>query len=457
MDVKDLWTAVLAELQVTLSETQYKTWVQNTRAESLTKDSLDIICETAFSKKQLEKKLHSLIQDSVNKIGKGKYELTFKVGAIEEKKKDEEMGPLFAPEKKEDKVTATRSLKAGLSPGFTFDTYIMGSNNRLAYAIATAVAENPGKMYNPFFLHSGVGLGKTHLMHAIGNETIRQNPDLKVIYTTGESFTNELIEAIQSGSRGGKSNTNKFRNKFRSADVLLIDDIQFIAGKESTQEEFFHTFNSLHMAQKQIVIASDRPPKDFTNLEARITSRFSSGIISDISAPDLDTRIAILRTKRDQNEHEVTNEVIDFVAEKIDTNIRELEGAYLQVYTFARAMGADPTLEVAAEALGASIIKEQVRKPVNLNQILKTVANYYSVRVTDIKGKRRTKDIVIPRQIAMFLMYDMTQTPYMSIGELMGGRDHTTVMHGVQKVEDVMMLESKTRQDIANIKRVLEG
>jgi chromosomal replication initiator protein len=418
---------------------------------------LEIICETAFSKKQLEKKLHSLIQDSVNKIGKGKYELIFKVGSITNQKKDVEMGPLFAPEKIADKVTTSKSLKAGLSPRFTFESYIMGSNNRLAYAIATAVAENPGKTYNPFFIHSGVGLGKTHLMHAIGNEIIRQSPDLNVIYITGESFTNELIEAIQSGSRGGKMSTNRFRNKFRSVDVLLIDDIQFIAGKESTQEEFFHTFNALQMAQKQIVIASDKPPRDFTNLEERITSRFSSGIISDITAPDLDTRIAILRTKRDSNKHEVTNDVIDFIAEKIDTNIRELEGAYLQVYTFAKAMGEDPTLEVAAEALGASIIKEQARKPVNLNQILKTVANYYSVRVTDIKGKRRTKNIVIPRQIAMFLMYDMTQTPYMSIGELMGGRDHTTVMHGVHKVGDVMIQEPKIRQDIANIKRVLEG
>lgn len=458
MNVKDLWTAVLAELQVTLSETQFKTWVQNTKAQNLTNNSIEIICETAFAKKQLEQKLRSLIQDSVNKIGKGKYQLVFKVGGVGVNKKfPTEMGPLFTPEEKPDSTRITsRVIKAGLSPNFTFENYVMGSNNRLAYAIATAVAENPGKMYNPFFLHSGVGLGKTHLMHAIGNEILTQQPKLNVIYITGESFTNELIEAILSGSRGGKGSTNRFRNKFRSVDVLLIDDIQFIAGKESTQEEFFHTFNALHMAQKQLVIASDRPPKDFTNLEERITSRFSSGIIADMSVPDIDTRIAILRTKRDQNQHSVPNDVLDFIAEKIDTNIRELEGAYLQVLTFARAHGEKPTLDTAAEALGASIIREKVRKPVNLNQILKTVANYYSVRVTDIKGKRRTKDIVIPRQIAMYLMYDMTQTPYMSIGELMGGRDHTTVMYGVQKVEDVMMQEVKTRQDIVNIKRVLE-
>ena len=459
MDVKDLWTAVLAELQVTLSETQYKTWVQNTRAENLTEDSLEIICETASSKKQLEKKLHSLIQDSVNKIGRGNYKLSYKVGEIEiPKENDSAMGPLFASQTTPDKTTLnSKAAKAGLSHNMRFENYVMGSNNRLAYAIATAIAENPGKMYNPFFLHSGVGLGKTHLMHAIGNEVILRHPGSKVIYITGESFTNELIGAIQSGNRGGSNGTNKFRNKYREVDVLLIDDIQFIAGKNSTQEEFFHTFNALHMAQKQIVIASDRPPKEFTNLEDRITSRFSSGIISDMSAPDVDTRIAILRNKRDSSNHDVPNETVDFIAEKIDTNIRELEGAYLQVLTFARALGKPPNLETAAEALGASIIQKEIKKPVNLNKILKTVANYYSIRVPDIKGKRRTRDIVVPRQIAMYLMYEMTQTPYMSIGELLGGRDHTTIMHGVQKVEGTLLQEIKTKQDVENIKHILEG
>ena len=235
----------------------------------------------------------------------------------------------------------------------------------------------------------------------------------------------------------------------------MLDDIQFIAGKEATQEEFFHTFNTLHMAQKQIVIASDRPPKDFTDLEERVTSRLSSGIISDISKPDIDTRIAILRTKRDQAGHSVPNEVIDFIAEKIDTNIRELEGAYLQVLTRAQADKVSPSLELAKTALEGSI-REKVKRTVNTNDIIKTVANYYSVRVTDLKGSRRTKEIVVPRQIAMYLMYEMTETPYMSIGELMGGRDHTTIMHGVQKVGGEMLQEVKTRRDIENIKKVLE-
>lgn len=456
MDVKDLWKAVLAELQVNLSETQYKTWVQKTRAQNLTKDSLEIVCENPFAKRQLEDRLRSLIQDSVNKIGKGDYKLIFKVGDVVSKNGTQTLGPLFEPEVKPlSEVAASKSIKAGLSPHMTFDSYIMGSNNQLAHAIASAVSEKPGKLYNPFFIYSGVGLGKTHLMQAIGNEIIQKHPNLKVIYTTGETFGNEIIDAIRSGARGGTGGTSWFRNKYRTVDVFLLDDIQFIVGKEATQEEFFHTFNTLHMAQKQIVIASDRPPKDFTNLEERVTSRLSSGIISDISRPDVDTRIAILRTKRDQAGHKVPNETIDFIAEKIDTNIRELEGAYLQVLTYAQANKIEPNLEAAKTALSSSI-REKNKRTINVNDIIKTVANYYSVKVTDLKGERRTKGVVIPRQIAMYLMYEMTETPYMSIGELMGGRDHTTIMHGVQKVGEEMLQEVKTRRDIENIKRVLE-
>jgi chromosomal replication initiator protein len=331
----------------------------------------------------------------------------------------------------------------------------MGSNNRLAFAIAKAVADNPGTKYNPFFLYAGVGLGKTHLIHAIGNEIIRAHSELNVAYTTGEAFTNELIESIQSGSRGGNYAANKFRNKYRSVDVLIIDDIQFIIGKESTQQEFFHTFNSLYLAQKQIVITSDRPPKNFTTLEDRITSRFNSGIIADITPPDLDTRIAILRTKRDISGDTIPNETIDFIAEKVDTNIRELEGAYLQVVTQSKAMAENPTLDFAATTLGHGMVREKIKRTTNVNDIIKTVATYYSVKVLDLKGKQRTKDLVIPRQVAMYLMYELTNTPYMTIGELLGGRDHTTIMHGVGKVKTDIEEDVRTRQDIANIRKTL--
>ncbi len=459
MDAKKLWDAVLAEQKLTLSELRFNTWLANTKAQNLTKESLEVICPNTHTKSMLEKNMLSLIQTSVNKIGKGEFELIFKVGRTDAQKEKEVklgMGPLFESEKKVDnKKVIESSQKANLSPRFGFDNYIMSSNNRLAYSIATAIAENPGEMYNPYFLHSGVGLGKTHLIQAIGNQIVRKNPNLKVIYTTGEAFMNELIENIQKG-RGGRYSIGTFRNKYRKVDVFIIDDIQFIAGKDSTQEEFFHTFNALHMAQKQIIIASDRPPKEFTELEDRITSRFSSGIIADISKPDVDTRIAILRAKRDQSNHSFPNEVIDFIAQQIDTNIRELEGAYIQVLTHARANDKDIDLEVAANALGHALIKEKVHKPININDILKTVSNYYSIKMIDIKGKRRTKEIVVPRQVAMYLIYDMTATPFVSIGELLGGRDHTTVMHGVRKVEDNITREVKLRQDVDNIKQALE-
>ncbi|MFZ5424415.1 MAG: chromosomal replication initiator protein DnaA [Patescibacteria group bacterium] len=451
LNEKKLWDAVLAELQLTLSELNYQTWVANTKARNLTNSSVEVICPSPFVKDRLQKSLFSLIQNSVNKIGKGEYEIFFKVGDTQDKKETSlNIGPLFETSATND----TNAKSAGLSPKFTFDNYVMGSNNRLAFAIATAVAENPGKAYNPFFIYSGVGLGKTHLMQAIGNKILQDNPKSKVIYATGEAFMNEMIEAIQSGRGKGRYNTNQFRNKYRNADVLLIDDVQFIAGKETTQEEFFHTFNTLYLAQKQIVLTSDRPPKDFTDLEDRITSRFSSGIIADIQTPDIDTRIAILRKKRTDTHDSINDDTINFIAEKINTNIRELEGAYLQVLTYAKAIGESPEIQIAAEALGQSI-KEEKRKPININQIIKTVCNYYSIRLTDIKGKRRTKNIVLPRQVAMYLIHNMTETPYMSIGEILGGRDHTTIMHGVRKVEEEVEFEGKLKQDINNIKHAL--
>lgn len=459
MDEKTLWKAVLAELQMILSETQYKTWVANTEAQNLTKDSVEVVCDNPFVKKRLED-LRSLIKASIDKVAKGDYDLIIRVGSISKDKKQKtnpKKEPLFSSTKTPSTINSKKAKKSGLSPNLTFDNYIMGENNRLAYAIATAIAEKPGKAYNPFFLHSGVGLGKTHLIHAIGNEICNKFPELNVIYTTGEAFANELIEMIQKGNRGAYS-TNKFRNKYRKADVFLIDDIQFIIGKESTQQEFFHTFNSLHMSQKQIVIASDRPPKDFNTLENRITSRFSSGIIADIIKPTLDTRIAILRTKRDRANDNISNEVIDFIATKIDSNIRELEGSYLQVLTYTRSQQTEATVKSAREILSSSILNDEPKdKKVNLNDILKTVASYYSIKIKDIKGKRRTKDIVLPRQVAMYLMYEMTETPYMTIGELIGGRDHTTIMHGVRKIESNLLEKRRTKQDVANIKRVLVG
>ncbi|MEN9389405.1 MAG: hypothetical protein RLY61_489 [Candidatus Parcubacteria bacterium] len=444
---KKLWDAVLADMQVTLSEMEYGMWFKNTHIEMPSEAMIEVCCPSIYITDMLKKKYMSLIQSSVNRIGKNSFDLTFKVGTKHETSLEIDKGPLFT------QTPTASNGNSTLNPKFTFENYVMGANNRLAFSIATAVADNPGKIYNPFFLYSKVGLGKTHLMQAVGNRILQKDPNAKIIYATSETFTNELIENLQLGKSKGKYTSNKFREKYRNVDVLLIDDIQFIAGKEATQEEFFHTFNTLHMAQKQIVLTSDRPPKDFTNIEERITSRFGMGIIADIQSPDIETRIAILRNKRDKNGDDIPNEVIDFIAESINTNIRELEGAYLQVITYARAVGQELNVKTASDAIGQSI--KTAAKPINLNQILKVVSSYYNVSIADMKSKRRTQELVTPRQMSMYLLYELTQTPYITIGELLGGRDHTTIMHGVRKVEEGLKSYSKTKQEYLNIKQLL--
>jgi len=456
-DIKDFWKKVLGILETELNPTAYNTWVRSITPENLTKNSVDLTVPMEYNVKQLEK-YRSLILDAIERVGKNKFKIQFLVKKVEgdnvaELDEEKDLGPLFES-KKQLKADSKRVERAGLNPRFTFENFIMGNSNQLAYAIAQAISENPGESYNPFFLYSGVGLGKTHLTQAIGNKILGNSPKTNVVYTTGESFMNELIEAIQSGKGRGKYTSNEFRNKFRKADVLLIDDIQFIIGRESTQLEFFHTFNALYMSGKQIVLTSDRPPKDFTNLEKRITSRFGSGIIADIQYPDTDLRTAILRTKRDINRDEVSDEVIDYIAQYVSTNIRELEGAYLQVLTTSRASGRSPNMDLVESILGKNM-KTQRKKALTLNQILKEVCRYYAVKSVDVKGKRRTKNIVIPRQVAMFLMRELTEEPLMSIGQFLGGRDHTTVMHGIRKVENELVEMTKTRQDVDNVRRMI--
>jgi chromosomal replication initiator protein len=452
IDEQKLWKAVLAAMEVNLSETNYKTWMAASRAENLTEDSIEIVFPNELAKKKAESIFLPMIQDSVNKIGKGNFKLVFKVGQTTPKpKKDEAAGPLFQAVSSE---ASQRGIKNGLNPHYTIETYITGGTNQLAYAIASAIISNPGTKYNPFFLYSGVGLGKTHLIQAIGNKISQENPNKKIIYCTGENFTNELIESLHKGKGKRAYETDSFRKKYRTADVLIIDDIQFIAGKEATQEEFFHTFNELYMSQKQIVLASDRPPEEFKNIEERITSRFKSGMMADIQPPDYELRTAILRAKRDEDGEGIPNDVISFIAENINTNIRELEGAYLQVLTFTKATGEEPNVEVAKKAL-SNIIKADSNKPININNIINAVCSHYAIKQVDIKGKRRTKDIVLPRQVAMYLMYELTGTPYMSIGEVLGGRDHTTVMHGYEKIKREIEQSSSMRKDIITIKQAL--
>jgi len=464
VEAKDLWKAIKSELEIILSPSNYQTWVASTKAEYSDENTLVVFCSSEFIRSRLETKLSAFIKQIAEKILKRPIMIEYQIKKSEVEvttgKSNEELkpAPLFAQLQTHTALNINEiKIKSGLSPRYTFENYVMGKNNQLAYAIAVAVANSPGTQYNPVFFYSSVGLGKTHLAQAIGNKILDDKPHFKILYCTGETFTNELIEQIQN-SRSGKSKKSpqEFRDKFRKADVLIIDDIQFIAGKEATQEEFFHTFNALKENQKQVIVTSDRPPRDLKNIAERITSRFGSGVIADIQTPDVETRTAILRTKRDNSNEQIPNNVLDFIAEKVNSNVREMEGAYLQVLTYSRTLGLDVTVDVAAQALGQSIIREAKFKPINLNQILKHVCAYYSVKSVDLKGPKRNKELVIPRQMLMYLIKDLTQTPLMSIGEFLGGRDHTTIMHGVSKVETQAQKDQNTAKDIQNIKKLIQ-
>ncbi len=442
-----LWEAVIARLGVTFTDSVMGPWVKTAYMENLTENSVEIVCSSEHAKTMLIKTCGTVLQDYVNEVCDGKYTVLYKIGKLRPKSKTkiEKKAPLFE--------TSSATLKdSGLFPKYTFDTFVEGGSNLLAYSMALAITKSPGTLYNPFFLHSNVGLGKTHLMQAIGNELLKTQPRLKVIYTTGETFTNELIEAIRLGK-----GTQRFRDKFRKIDVLLLDDIQFIIGKEATQEEFFHTFNTLYNAQKQIVITSDKPPKEFKTLEPRLRSRFGSGVIVEILPPDTETRIAILREKRELNKDTVPDEVINVIAQRIQTNIRELEGAYIQVVTRAKALKEEVTLEKALYVLDQTFGKEERKRPLNLNQVLNAVCKYYSVTSTELKGSRRTKNLVLPRQVAMYLLKELTDTPYITIGEFLGGRDHTTIMHGTRKIEGEIGKNLELEQDIKNVTQLVNA
>lgn len=332
---------------------------------------------------------------------------------------------------------------ANLNPKYTFDTFVVGSNNNLAHAAALAVAESPGEIYNPLFIYGGVGLGKTHLMHAIAHFILKNTPDAKILYVTSETFTNELIDAIRNKNN---TTTTEFREKYRNNDVLLIDDIQFIIGKESTQEEFFHTFNTLYESKKQIIISSDKPPKEIETLEERLRSRFEWGLTVDIQSPDYETRMAILRKKEELEGYNIDNEVITYIATNIKSNIRELEGALTKVMAYSRLNKCEINLKMAEEAL-KDIISPGAQREVTPELIIQIVAEHFGLTPQDIASQKRTKEIVYPRQIAMYLCRDMLATPLQTIGSFLGGRDHTTIIHGADKISSDLKKDETLKND----------
>jgi len=437
---QDLWQQVLSIIQTKLSKPSYDTWFKATKATFVDESLLEIIAPTTFAAEWLENKYTNLIKSTLYDYLGRNINIKYSIG----EPKSAEQAVVFPPKQPASSVIVEEAPPNMLNPKYTFDTFVIGTNNRFAHAASLAVAEAPAKAYNPLFLYGGVGLGKTHLMHAIGHYIMEHNPNMRVLYISSEKFTNEFINAIRD------SQGESFRTKYRNIDVLLIDDIQFIAGKEQTQEEFFHTFNALHEERKQIIISSDRPPKEIPTLEERLRSRFEWGLITDIQPPDLETRIAILRKKAKAENLDIPNEAMNYIANQIDTNIRELEGALIRVVAYSSLINADITSHLAAEAL-KDIIPSSRPRMITINDIQAKVGEFYGLKLEDFKARKRTKAVAFPRQIAMYLSRELTDFSLPKIGEAFGGRDHTTVIHAHEKISQLIQNDQELYKIITNI------
>ena len=429
--LKEKWDKILESIRDDneLSNVAFKTWLLPLKVFRIEGNILKITAPFEQAATYVENKYKTFLYVAVAEAMGEEYEIRIitEDEALKEKPLEPET-PKKAAAAPAPKVAEEQ--KTNLNPRYTFDTFVIGSNNRFAHAAALAVAESPGKEYNPLFLYGGVGLGKTHLMHSVAHYILQQDPTKKVLYVTSEVFTNELIDSIRNGNNNSMT---AFREKYRNIDVLLIDDVQFIIGKESTQEEFFHTFNSLHSANKQIIISSDRPPKDMETLEARLQSRFEWGLIADISSPDYETRMAILRKKEELDGYNIDDEVIRYIATNIKSNIRELEGALNKLVALSNLEKREINISMAEEVL-KDIISPNQKREVTPQVILEVVAEHYGISVSDIIGGKRNAEIVTPRQVVMYLCREITDTPYKAIGILLGNRDHSTIINGDGKV-----------------------
>jgi chromosomal replication initiator protein len=439
MDLKGVWDATKGELQLQMTKATYDTWISNTFPIAFEDGTFIIGVHNTYAKEWLENRLLTIIKRTLIGLTSSTAEVKFVVRA----QSDEQ--PLATPLLQESATPVeTMSTPPMLVPHYTFDTFIVGSSNRLPHAAALAVTENPGESYNPLFIHGGVGLGKTHLLHAVGNLALTRR--LQVLYVSSETFTNDFINSIRNQT------TDDFRAKYRQVDILLVDDIQFIAGKESTQEEFFHTFNTLYSSKKQIVISSDRPPKAIPTLEERLSSRFEWGLIADIQPPDLETRIAILRFKAETQHLDVPDDVIDFIAHKFQNNIRQLEGALNRAVAHAQMTYSPLTVHLATEALEDHLSPQAT---LTLDEIIDAVAVFYAFTHEDLSGSRRTKDLALARQVAMYLSREETGSSLLQIGAALGNRDHTTIMHGHDKIEKQIEEDEQLRRDVLAIKGAL--
>ena len=446
--VNQLWQQILAIIQTKISKPSFDTWLKSKKAIVFNDTQLVICTPNKFTQEWLETRYIKMIADSVYE-GIGRHvDVQILIEDSIQPTYGQSQPPMVTP--KQTTKSLDESFPTVLNPKYTFDTFVIGYGNRFAHAASLAVAEAPAKAYNPLFLYGGVGLGKTHLMHAIGHYVLDNNPSAKVMYISSEKFTNEFINAIRD-NRG-----ESFRNKYRNIDVLLIDDIQFLAGKDGTQEEFFHTFNALHEESKQIIISSDRPPKEIPTLEDRLRSRFEWGLITDIQPPDLETRIAILRKKAKAENLDIPSEAMLYIANQIDTNIRELEGALIRVVAYSSLVNQDITVSLAVEAL-KDIMPTNRPKSITIQGIQHKVGEFYGLKLDEFKARKRTKAIAFPRQIAMYLTRELTDYSLPKIGEAFGGRDHTTVLHAHEKITEAMEDDQELKNIIFNLKEKLKN
>jgi chromosomal replication initiator protein len=442
MNNQQLWQAILGDLEISLSKANFNTWFKNTAIVERGPDFILVGVPSTFNRDWIANKYHQSLLKVLKTIAPEVKDIKYQVGqqakssAAQQPTENNRPASQGTVSYRETVVPHT----TGLNPQYIFDTFIIGQNNELAHAASLAVSKNPGSQYNPLFIYGGVGLGKTHLMHAVGNKLIYDNPRAKILYVTSEKFTNDYINAIS------QKRMEEFKKVYRTVDMLLVDDIQFIAGKEQTQEEFFHTFNEIRDRGKQIILTADRQPKDIPAIEARLVSRFEWGMVADIQAPTLETRMAILRIKTNKKGAVISEEILNFIAENVTSNIRELEGALNRLLVYQQMEHKPLTLDHAQQIL-ASMVNAK-KKIVTIKKIAMSVAEFYSITVEDLIKQSRRKEYVKPRQTAMYLARKELGTSFPAIGDFFGGRDHTTVMHGVEKIDKAVTANEGVKQEI---------
>ena len=446
--VEEKWEEILQKMKTEYctSNISYTTWIEPLTIYEVKDDTVFIFVSLKASIEHIHDKYLLPFRVCIAEVTGKEYQVEFVTEDNVQVQKE-----AVAVKKQNDAIFE----QANLNPQYTFDTFVVGNNNTFAHAASLAVAESPGNRYNPLFIYGGVGLGKTHLMHAIAHFILENDPTKKVLYVTSETFTNELIDALKHGKINNENATTSFREKYRNNDVLLIDDIQFIIGKESTQEEFFHTFNHIHGAGGQIIISSDKPPKDIETLEARLRTRFEWGLIADISSPDYETRMAILRKKEELDgldRYHIPDEVLQYIATNVKSNIRELEGSLNKLIALAVLENKPIDIALAAEAL-KDIISPDQNRVVTPGLIMNVVSEHFNVSIADLKGKKRNSEIVLPRQVFMYLCNELTDEPLKSIGIELGGKDHSTVSHGVQKIESLLQEDEALNNTVNIIKK----